>query len=64
LTAAEIADLKRRNRILEKNEILCLRAMDLLNLALEIDLTDEELDELDDIQLQFTMNRIELDNLN
>jgi hypothetical protein len=64
LTAAEIADLKRRNRILEKNEILCLRAMDLLNLAYNVDLTDEELDELDDIQLQFTMNRIELDNLN
>lgn len=38
--------------------------MDLLNLAFEVDLTDDELDELDDIQLQFTMNRIELDNLN
>jgi hypothetical protein len=64
MTPAQIDDLKRRNRILETNETLCLRAMALLELAFEIDLTDAELDELDDIQLQFTMNRIELDNLN
>jgi hypothetical protein len=64
MTQAEIADLLRRNRLLEANELLCLRAMTLLDLSYSMELVDSELDELEEIQLRFLMNRIELNRLN